>query len=416
MKVTIVNCFPDSNKGSCAIVWGLIRRLQSTGLFELVTLVSMCHESYSLYEHSHRHIQRAFPKVSVVGAPLPDHLHALNPINRLIGFIKRTVKLSLLTRNKAKSDKSLREIATANLVLDRGGPFFAASGRVLNLSLHAYAFPLLIAKKFYIPYGFAPGTFGPFVSSWSRQLMYKLCKDAQFIMIRDPFSKDELATCGVDPTRVFMSLDSAFWVEGRMSSRVTHFLKGNRIEPNTFLAVTTRAWYRDLQQQYHRRLAEVIDTLVPSTFPRAVLVANMVEPSGYILDDRPATWELYRMLRKKEYVVVMEEDLAPDELVALYGQAQLVIGTRLHSVIMALATGTPAIAVSYTGHKTSGVMASVDLSQYTVKLESFDKDIALPLIFTALSSRDQIGEKVGKFKGQSDEIFRQCIDSIATTW
>src|SRR4030095_16024087 len=181
MKVAIVNCYDDSNKGSSAILWGLIRRLQSTGLVQTISLVSMFPEEHSLYKLAFRHIQAGFPSMVTVGAPLISSLESVTNAHKKISGVRgysarlgsalgAALKLRVCTGGQALAHPSFHEIITSDLVLDRGGPFFVASNRVFNLSLYGFAYPLLVARKFGVPFGFAPGSDGPFVSRWSRRL------------------------------------------------------------------------------------------------------------------------------------------------------------------------------------------------------------------------------------------------------
>src|SRR5262249_36425050 len=152
--------------------------------------------------------------------------------------------------------------------------------------------------------------------------------DAAFVMVRDKKSQEELRACGVNPERISLTLDSAFWVEPYLSSRVKRVMEARGLESGQFLAVTTRRWPRPQQQRYHRELAETIDYLVPQYFRKAILVANVVDPSDQIADDRQTTRELFELIQQKDYVSTLDDDLGPDELVGLYGQSQLVLGTR----------------------------------------------------------------------------------------
>jgi colanic acid/amylovoran biosynthesis protein len=183
------------------------------------------------------------------------------------------------------------------------------------------------------------------------------------------------------------------------------------LEPGQFLAVTTRRWYKQHQQRYHRELAETIDSLVPQYFRKAVLVANMVDPREQIADDRQTTRELFELIQHKEHVSTLDDDLRPDELVSLYGQSQLVLGTRLHSAIMALSSGTPVLAVSYAGHKTHGLMQLVGFPQYTLDLETFCKAAAVPLVLSALSTREALGTRIAALRQQGDDDFQAAFNN-----
>jgi polysaccharide pyruvyl transferase WcaK-like protein len=383
----------------------------------------MFQREHILYGSSFRHIRDGFPNILTFGAPLPSSVESVTNRHKKIGDVKgqsarllssskAAFKLLIGRNDKALLSDSFHAIATSDVVIDRGGPFFAARNRFLNISLYRYAYPLLIARKFGVPFGFAPGSHGPFTSKWSRWFVRKLFDDAAFIMARDAKSKEELVACSINPERIALTLDSAFWVEACMSERVKRAMDVCGLEPGQFLAVTTRQWHADRQRRYHRELAATIDALVPRYFCRAVLVTNVVDPSGQITDDKPATEALFEMIQQKDYVSVLTEDLRPDELVGLYGQAQLVLGTRLHSVIMALAAGTPAVAVSYVGHKTHGLMQLVGLPQYTLDLDTFSGEAAVPLVLSALSTRDQIGERIEKLRQQGNKVFQATFKNV----
>ena len=424
MKVTIVNCYHDSNKGSCAILWGLIRRLRQTGLVKSISLVSMFQKDHPFYESSLRHIKAEFPEVVITGSAIPSSHECTTkghrrigeirrPIDRLIDVVKASKNLRMLTREKIFSNDAYHEIATSDLIVERGGPFFAANNPIFNLSLYSSGYPLLLAKKLGVAFGFAPESFGPFASSWSKRLMRNLCEDAAFIMARDPISKDALVRCDVDYNRIALTLDSAFWVDPRLSSRVKLFMKNNSLESKKFLVVTTRSWYAEQQKRYHQELAATISRVVPKYFQKVVLVPNMIDPGGQMGDDMKVTKDLYDLIEKREYVSVWEEDLAPNELVGFYGQARLLLGTRLHSVIMALSAGTPAVAVAYLGHKTQGVMRGVALPQYTMELDTFNQDTAFSLITSALSSCTQIQEDIDRLRQEGNEIFNESLMALA---
>jgi colanic acid/amylovoran biosynthesis protein len=331
----------------------------------------------------------------------------------LFSVVNAEIKLRRLKRENAILDDAYRELATSDLVLDRGGPFFAADNRFLNLSLYAFAYPLLVARKFGVPIGFAPGSFGPFASNWAKRFIRDLCEDASVIMVRDPISKTELGNCNIHSSRIVSTLDSAFWVTPRLSDRLKQIMDLHGLEHGQFLAVTTRKWHPDLQTKYHRELAATIDSLVPHYFRKAVLVANMVDSGGHAGGDTQATRELHELIEKKQHVSVLDEDFAPDELVGIYGQARLVLGTRLHSVIMALAGGTPAVAVSYTGHKTQGVMQAVGFERYLMRLDTFTRESALPLLISASSTGNRVTDRIEELRREGNAVFHASLQPLA---
>lgn len=422
LNVTIVNCYQDSNKGSCAIAWGLIRRLEATGFVKSISVVSIFGEEFPLFGSVFRHLEKAFPHVTFLASPIKS-LVEMSAANGRPAAIKRWHwRMHVLRRllelrtpsglnRRIDQDAALQAISQSDLVIDRGGPFFAAGRSLLNPSLYFFAWPLLFAKRIGVPYAFAPESVGPLSSVSARVFVRNLFEGSQFITVREDHSKSALTACGIAPDRIKTMLDSAFWVEPDFSPRVAASLERYHLEPNRFLAVCCRQWIDSMMQPYHSELARTIDGLVPDVFPRAALVLNTYCEKGRF-DDRAATRHLFGLVKKKSYVSIIEEDFCPAELVALYGQARLLLGTRLHSVILALAGGTPAVAVSYAGPKTIGIMRLLGLGSDVLEMEAFKADEACQAVRSAIDRQHDTMKGINALRSESDRLFRSLLEEI----
>jgi colanic acid/amylovoran biosynthesis protein len=98
-----------------------------------------------------------------------------------------------------------------------------------------------------------------------------------------------------------------------------------------------------------------------------VLFAQCCGPSA-AEDDRQVNARLFARAAQPDRVLVIAEALPPDVLQAAYGQMDYFIGTRMHSVILALNAGVPALAIGYL-HKTRGVLDELGLSDYCYDIE-----------------------------------------------
>lgn len=411
MRVTIIGHYTDSNKGSCAVSWGLIKRLRQTGVVDSICLVSLLDEHSPLFASSFRFIQTKFPDISCFAYPFLNLSNYDAPVRRLVGVLSNSLKLSVFTPAALSNDRaSLKAILESDLLITRGGPFFAASSKLFNASLMGHALPLLFAKKAGIPYGFAPESVGPLNSFMSRFLVKSLFAHAAFITVREGISKNTLRSIGIDDQKIHVMLDSAFYVEPELSQQVKDIC--NELAEGRFLAVVCRGWKPSVMEKYHKALAQVIDAVVPEMFPNVALILNTYSPEGRG-DDRAATRQLYSFIAKKQYVRVIEDDLSPPELVALYGKARLVLGTRLHSVILALAGGTPVLAVSYLGHKTHGVMQLLGLGQFVVDMTEFSEKWARDMMERALSEQRSVSQRIENIRRKNDETFQMLIENVA---
>jgi len=422
LKVTIVNGYHDSNKGSCAIAWGLIRRLERTGLVDSISLVSMLREDSPLFSSGFRHLRENFPEVNFLGSPvigLADYLdrhkttrgHSFRQWLWAVSFLRQYLVMNHSSPGRmAAHNPALRAILDSDLVVERGGPFFAAGRSPVNPSLYFYALPLLYARRGGIPFGFAPESIGPLANRFARNFVGDLFRDACFISVRENISRATLVKCGVKESSIQTMLDSAFWVKPRHSTRLSSVLSRHGLDRGSFISIVCRQWLEVDQRRYHRELAAVIDRLVPKIFPRAALVLNAYGPLGGP-DDSRATRQLFEYIQKKEYVSLVEEDLAPDELAALYGQADLLLGTRLHSVILSLTGGTPVVAVSYGGPKTRGIMQLLGLDRYVVDINTVDRETIIALMRTAKQEQEPVIKQIPLYRERDDRIFFSLLEN-----
>ena len=81
-------------------------------------------------------------------------------------------------------------------------------------------------------------------------------------------------------------------------------------------------------------------------------------------------------MKYKENVEIIDANLQPEEILRVTSEQDIVIGTRLHSLILATDTETPVIAVSY-HQKVNNFMKLAGLSEYCMSMEAIEKDHTL---------------------------------------
>jgi polysaccharide pyruvyl transferase WcaK-like protein len=92
-----------------------------------------------------------------------------------------------------------------------------------------------------------------------------------------------------------------------------------------------------------RGLADLADTVVKlgATPVFVPLCCNCKD------DDRSFHREVVATMRHSQRAVILEEEMPPDQLKALIGSADLVIGMRLHACIFGLTSARPVLGISY---------------------------------------------------------------------
>ncbi|MDQ0215303.1 polysaccharide pyruvyl transferase CsaB [Oikeobacillus pervagus] len=84
--------------------------------------------------------------------------------------------------------------------------------------------------------------------------------------------------------------------------------------------------------------------------------------------DVKVTKEILNRMKQTENVHINEQNLHPKELIQLSGEMDAIIGTRLHSLILSVAAGTPIIGVNY-HPKVKAFMEKIELTGLLVEME-----------------------------------------------
>lgn len=91
-----------------------------------------------------------------------------------------------------------------------------------------------------------------------------------------------------------------------------------------------------------------------------------------VLDDIAMGAALRAQLEQPDRAQVLDADLSPEDLMAIYGSLELVVATRLHSVILSVDAGTPPLHLVYEREKGVGIMRRLGLEDWTMTAGALD--------------------------------------------
>jgi colanic acid/amylovoran biosynthesis protein len=83
----------------------------------------------------------------------------------------------------------------------------------------------------------------------------------------------------------------------------------------------------------------------------------------------------------------------PDALRSIYRNADIVVGTRMHSCILSLVEGVPALALAYQP-KTTGLYSALGLGDWCGDVGTVDSETLLAEIEELLGNRDEARQRV----------------------
>jgi colanic acid/amylovoran biosynthesis protein len=264
----------------------------------------------------------------------------------------------------------LRAFAAADLVLACGGGYIYAPGSGDGLSgwfgfmLSGCVLALLMGK----PLVLLPQSIGPLHDDFQRRAVRWVVRRAQLTCVRERRSLDLLQQLGC-AQRALRLPDMAFGAPSGLAAPALALLDhaGRPAMPYAFcVGMTVLNWSGQSftftrQEAYEHAMLGCIDTLT-ARGGVVVIFAQCRGPS-VAEDDRHVGARLRARAAMPERVFLIEEPLPPPALQAAYAQMDYFIGTRMHSVILALNAGVPALAIGYL-HKTSGVLEELGMADH----------------------------------------------------
>jgi polysaccharide pyruvyl transferase WcaK-like protein/O-antigen/teichoic acid export membrane protein len=367
--VLLVNHWHDDNKGDSAItgaIVSLVRTCWPAADVRIATL-NEAHTRFAGDQLRHIHAAHAVTELPSLaptehgsaGRALPGtRVAALRWLVRIAGVL-----FEIVTGRPRTSTR--RRLNDVDLVVMVGGSNVYDNPDVawpLSLArLVQVLYPAWAAGRMNVPVVMAGHTLGPMPRRAGIRIARHMLKGVDRTVLREQTSVELAERLGAaDPA---VKPDLAFATVARETAKVRAIVDGLAWPADRTLALVIRQHPHAGGEADRRTLetfAAVARALVDAGRIDGVLVVAQAQGPTEIEDDRPLSLALADRLAGVP-VRLVRDDLAADELAALYGSCALVLTVRLHAAILALSQGTPAYAVAYMTRKTEGVMASCGL-------------------------------------------------------
>ncbi|WP_102273769.1 polysaccharide pyruvyl transferase family protein [Cytobacillus massiliigabonensis] len=218
---------------------------------------------------------------------------------------------------------------------------------------------------------------GPLTSSIGKFFIKRLAKAADSISVRDPESKALLQSVGINKDIQIIG-DPAF--------TLTTVNKHKKSESIKKVGVTAVPYYNikywpeadeAKYQAYVTGMARNLDQLIEKKGVEVTFFSTKYPQDVWVTKD------IYEAMEHKENAVMNEEHLSPAQLIDVCGEQDVVIGTRLHSIILSLDAETPVIGVAY-HHKVKHFMQMIGKEDQCLSMDELSSD---PMQFSAIIER-----------------------------
>ena len=366
--VVVCNAFPDDNKGGSVITQQTIEWLK--GVYpERALYIVPVEQSGDHDIRRFRFTLRRHPEVRILRSPIRTDGAFLTTCRMLI----RSFALLWGPHGATPFECT---IADAEVVVSKGGYVFVERDSLGGLlGLWFTAFPLILASRRGVPTVVLCTTVGPYRTGMSRRLCRWILKDVGLVVTRDPLSTIEARRLGCGVVKEIPDIAWTFDEDrvGRASPASQH--------QGRFGVVVLSPETPELDAVFLDRLGQLCSRLLDGRIERLIVAIQSRE-------DLPISRRLVGALDDPR-VELLDEDLAPEELMALYRKAEFLIGRRLHAGVFALIVGTPVVLFSTDGVKADGVMQELGLGDRVFRYPDFSIEEVDRCIVKATSGVDE---------------------------
>ncbi|MFO6423119.1 polysaccharide pyruvyl transferase family protein [Motilimonas sp. KMU-193] len=401
MKVLLVGNHSCSNRGDAAITRGLLESLKDYGYdinvysrypigASSILGVSVLNDPTKVSSVRNNFFSKVINKIcwKLNADPIVLLMLAAYYIPYLKSFLPENIKLMI--DDMKKSDR----------IIQVGGSFFVDLYGLAQYRLMLCA--ILAGKPIYL----IGHSLGPF-NGWLYKKVSGWCfGKAEGIIIRDDVSRSEVET-NFPKLNFSMGADTAWLV---VPNKI-----GNKKDT---VAITVRhlsPFDKRLgisQNQYETNMAELCEYLIEKGF-NVNFYSTCTSFDGYHNDDRLVAKSIKERIQpeKKEFVDVIMDELDDVQLGEEFSQCKFTIGTRLHSCIISMNFGTPAIAIGYE-HKSKGLYSAMKLNDCIVDLDDFNLDALKSIVESFIDNTDFYNERYINEVIKQRSVASSAIDKI----
>jgi len=286
---------------------------------------------------------------------LRNNLEQVNELRSDVIFLKITNLLRIIL-SLMKSD----------ILIWGGGGMVVDDWRVFFSSV--YLIPILLAhilRRHIVVYSI--GASIP-ESSIGRFMTRNVLSLAHLITVRDINSKKALLAIGIkksikvypDPSLVLKSIP----IENKYT-----LLKGKSVKDGFIVALSLRYIFKYSKKKIDHRylineIVAFLEDIIKEYNATVLFIPFNKHPKKWFENDLIVGNLLKQKVSKKERFIIIRDVNNPEKVISLFKSADLLVGTRLHSVILGAVAGIPIIGISGDA-KVSNFLSTVGLSEFS---------------------------------------------------
>ncbi len=282
---------------------------------------------------------------------------------------------------RLQNKEKVNALRDADLLISGGGGLLQDTypTKFLFGPLPYYLLIVFLAKLCGAKVMFFSQGIGPVTSTWGKILMKVFANMADFVTVRDQYSKDYLHSLGVKRPETVVTADIVFAFQGTTDTAAYDSL--NLTGTEKLIAVAPRPWFEQ-EDEYISKMAWVLDELIEQRDVTPVFVP--MEPPY----DTNVAHKILAKMNHASATKVLGEQFSPNQFYNFIGQTELTLALRLHALIFAALSNVPHIGLSY-DRKVESFLTRSGMWKHSFPLEDFTKeDLLREALYTLDHSTD----------------------------
>lgn len=280
-------------------------------------------------------------------AALTQQLRALAPEAELVALSGNPAdtreRLGIRAVQRLDLPRIWRTLRGADLFISGGGSLFQD---VTGLGSVPYYAGLLGMAQFSGVRTMVLGQgVGPLNLPTSRMLVGQALRRVDAVTVRDQSSRELLARCGVPLDRIAVTADPVLAMDPAAPERVQALWNRLGLQDRPTIAVAIRPWHTWFERQLKAFSAVLAQHA--AQWDAQILLLPFHRPDDELLAGELRNCLETRPDAHRPHVVTLEEPVSPELMLGLIGRVDLMVGMRLHALIMAAAVAVPALALVY---------------------------------------------------------------------
>jgi len=316
------------------------------------------------------------------------------------------------------NDPLIKEYLDADVIIDIGGITFTD---FYNSSSPIHTMRHLMGKLLNKPVIKYMQDMGPFKKRLNRYCA-KLClPKLDLIIVRGEMSRKYLQELGINKP-VYVLPDSAFLLEPASKEKIDNIFLKEEITGKPLIGMcVSMVIDRKLnngniesKNRYTTIMAQIADYLIEKLNAFIVFIPHDIRPREEY-DDAYVAEKVYREMKNKSRVKVIDFDYSVEEFKGIIGRCDLFVGSRYHSIIASVSMCVPTLIVGWE-HKYYEVMELVGQEKFVTDYKTFTFEELREKVDDLWQNKEKIGAEmkaripdIKKSSMSGGQLVKECV-------